>query len=160
MEVIVDREKAGELGVSAGQVGNQLRNSLFGVKAGVYKYDGDDYDINVRFNEDMRYDKNALFNQNIIFRDQATGKIKEIPVSAVAKQVNTSSFSAIKHRNTKRIVTVYSALASGYTDAGAVVSQIQNEMETFGELPKGVKVGEYGRCQCRVYRHSQTFLAV
>lgn len=147
MEVVVDREKAGELGVSAGQVGNQLRNSLFGVKAGVYKYDGDDYDINVRFNEDMRYDKNALFNQNIIFRDQATGKIKEIPVSAVAKQINTSSFSAIKHRNTKRIVTVYSALASGYTDAGAVVSQIQNEMETFGELPKGVKVDYTGQLE-------------
>ncbi len=147
MEVVVDREKAGELGVSAGQVGQQLRNSLFGAKAGVYKEDGEDYDINVRFNEDLRYNKSALFNQNIIFRDQATGKLKEIPVSAVAKQVNTSSFSAIKHRNTKRIVTVYSALAPGYNDAGAVVSQIKNEMDNFGEIPHNIKIDYTGQLE-------------
>ena len=33
MQVVVDREKAGELGVSAGQVGQQLRNSIFGAKS-------------------------------------------------------------------------------------------------------------------------------
>ena len=147
MEVVVDRKKAGELGVSAGQVGQQLRNSLFGAKAGVYKEEGEDYDINVRFNEDLRYNKNALFNQNIIFRDQATGKLKEIPVSAVAKQINTSSFSAIKHRNTKRIVTVYSALAPGYNDAGAVVSQIKNEMDNFGEIPGNIKIDYTGQLE-------------
>ena len=97
MEVEVDRKKAGELGVSVGQVGLQLRRSLFGEKAGVYKKDGEDYDINVRFNEDLRYNTSALFNQNIIFRDPATGQIKEIPVSAVASERNTSSFSARKH---------------------------------------------------------------
>ena len=108
MQVVVDREKAGELGVAVGQVGNQLRRSLFGEKAGVYKLDGEDYDINVRFNKDIRFDKNALFNQNIIFRDQASGQIKEVPVSAVATQRNSSGFSAIKHRDGDRVVTVYS----------------------------------------------------
>ena len=124
-----------------------MRNSLFGAKAGVYKENGEDYDINVRLNEDLRYDKNALFNQNIIFRDQATGKLKEIPVSAVAKRINTSSFSAIKHRDTKRIVTVYSALAPGYNDAGAVVSQIKNEMENFSEIPRGIKIDYTGQIE-------------
>lgn len=69
MKVEVDRKKAGELGVATGQVGQQLRNSIFGAKAGIYKEDGDDYDINVRFNEDIRYNKSALFNQTITFRD-------------------------------------------------------------------------------------------
>ncbi|PIZ05406.1 MAG: copper transporter, partial [Flavobacteriales bacterium CG_4_10_14_0_8_um_filter_32_5] len=36
-EVTVDRKKAGELGISVGQVGSQLRRSLFGEKASVYK---------------------------------------------------------------------------------------------------------------------------
>ncbi len=146
MQVVVDREKAGELGVSAGQVGQQLRNSLFGAKAGVYKKDGDDYDINVRFDEDIRYDKNALFDQNIIFRDQASGQLKEVPVSAVAKQKNTSSFSAIKHRDSKRVVTLYSGLAPGYTDAGAIVSQIQNEMNDF-KVPTEVKIDYTGQIE-------------
>ena len=128
MQVLVDREKAGELGVSTGQVGQQLRNSIFGAKAGIYKEDGDDYDIYVRFNEENRYNKSAIFNQKITFRDMASGQIKEIPVSAVASQKNNSGFSAIKHKEGKRVVTVYSALAPGYTDAAAAVAQIQEEM--------------------------------
>ncbi len=147
MRVIVDREKAGELGISASQVGQQLRNSIFGSKAGIYKEDGDDYDIYVRFNEENRYDKSALFNQKITFRDMASGQIKEIPVSAVATYENTSGFSAIKHKDTKRVVTVYSALAPGYTDAGAVVNQIRNEMKSFEELPDDIKIDYTGQIE-------------
>src|SRR5690606_12625731 len=35
MQVVVDTKKAGELGVSSSQVGQQLRNSIFGAKAGI-----------------------------------------------------------------------------------------------------------------------------
>ncbi|MGB5437986.1 MAG: efflux RND transporter permease subunit [Maribacter sp.] len=147
MEVEVDRKKAGELGVSVGQVGLQLRRSLFGEKAGVYKKDGEDYDINVRFNEDLRYNTSALFNQNIIFRDPATGQIKEIPVSAVASERNTSSFSAIKHKANERVVTVYSQLKPGYSDAGAIVAEIQKEMEEFKNLPSDIKIDFTGQIE-------------
>ena len=147
MQVAVDRKKAGELGVSVGQVGNQLRRALFGEKAGVYKEDGDDYDINVRFSEDLRYNKSALFNQNIIFRDQSTGKIKEIPISAVATERNTSAFSAIKHRDNKRVVTVYSGLQPGFTDAAAIVAEIQKEMEEFKNLPDDIKIDYTGQIE-------------
>jgi multidrug efflux pump subunit AcrB len=146
MKVVVDREKAGEMGVSAGQVGNQLRRSIFGEKAGIFKKDGEDYDIYVRFNEENRYNKSALFNQNITFRDMASGQIKEIPVSTVASQNNSSSFSAIKHKQLDRVVVLYSALAPGYTDAGAVVTQIQDEMADF-DAPKGVKFDYTGQIE-------------
>jgi multidrug efflux pump len=144
MQVIVDREKAGELGVSAGQVGQQLRNSLFGVKAAVYKEDGEDYDIYVRFNKENRYNLSSLFNQKMIFRNQM-GQLKEIPVSAVVKQNNTSGFSAIKHKQKKRVVTVYSGMSPGFTDAGAIVAQIQAEMSDFD--PKGVEIDYTGQIE-------------
>lgn len=147
MQVAVDREKSGELGVAAGQVGNQLRRALFGEKAGVYKKDGEDYDIYVRFDKNERYNASALFNQNITFRDPASGKVKEVPVSAVASQKNTSSFSAIKHRDTKRVVTVYSAMAPGYTDAAAIVDQIRNEMNSFEEKPDSVGIDYTGQIE-------------
>lgn len=147
LQVVVDREKAGELGVAVGQVGQQLRRSLFGEKAGVYKLNGEDYDINVRFNKDIRYDKNALFDQNIIFRDQASGQIKEIPVSAVASQSNTSGFSAIKHRQKKRVVTIYSGLKPGFSDAAAIVDEIKEEMEAYKGLPETVKVDYTGQIE-------------
>lgn len=147
MQVLVDRKKAGELGVSTGQVGQQLRAAIFGNKAGIYKENGEDYDIYVRFNKDDRYNTSAVFNQKITFRDQATGKIKEIPVSAVASQMNSSGFSAIKHKNTKRVVTVYSALSPGETDAGAVVARIENSMKNFKDFPKGVKIDYTGQIE-------------
>ncbi len=147
MQVLVDRKKAGELGVTAGQVGQQLRNSIFGAKAGIYKKDGEDYDIYVRFNEENRYNTSAIFNQKITFRDMASGQIKEIPVSTVAKQSNNSGFSAIKHRDVRRVVTLYSALAPGFTDAGAIVSQIQSEMKSFTEKPNSVKVDYTGQIE-------------
>ncbi|MEL6810131.1 MAG: efflux RND transporter permease subunit [Bacteroidota bacterium] len=147
MQVVVDREKSGELGVPAGRVGNQLRRALFGEKAGVYKKDGEDYDIYVRFDKNERYDASALFNQNITFRDQASGKIKEVPISAVASQKNASSFSAIKHRDNKRVVTVYSALAPGYTDAAAIVDQITAEMESFEGQPESVEINYTGQIE-------------
>jgi len=147
MQVVVDRKKAGELGVSVGQVGQQLRRSVFGEKAGVYKLEGEDYDINVRFNEDIRFNKSALFNQNIIFRDPSNGQIKEVPVSAVATERNSSGFSAIKHKDKKRVVTVYSQLKPGFSDAGAIVSEIQNEMVDFKELPSDVKIDFTGQIE-------------
>jgi len=148
---LVDRKKAGELGVAVGQIGNQLRQSIFGEKAGIYKKDGEDYDIYVRFNEDLKYNTNALFDQNITFRDQASGKIKEIPISAVATQKNTSTFSSIKHRDAKRVVTVYSGLQPGFTDAAAIISQIQAEMGSFenqfGDLPDNVSIDYTGQIE-------------
>ena len=147
MYVNIDRRKAGELGVSAGQVGQQLRNSIFGAKAGIYKEEGEDYDIYVRFNERDKYNKSAIFNQKITFRDPATGKIKEIPVSAVTRQKNNSGFSAIKHKDAKRVVTLYSALSPGFTDAGAIVNRIQSEMEGFSDLPTGVKIDYTGQIE-------------
>ena len=146
MQVLIDREKAGELGVSAGQIGQQLRNSLFGAKAGVYKQDGEDYDIYVRFNKASRYNSSALFNQSITFRTN-TGKLREIPVSTVASQKNNSGFSAIKHKQSKRIVTLYSALSPGYTDAGAAVAQVKNEMLNIEGIPDSVKIDYTGQLE-------------
>ena len=137
MRIAVDRQKAGELGVSAGQIGFQLRQSLFGEKAGVYKKDGEDYNINVRFQEEDRYNQSALFNQYITFRDMASGQIKSIPVAAVTDRKNTSGYSAIKHRSLERVVTVYSAILPGY-NAAEIVNQIKTQIDAF-QLPADMR---------------------
>ena len=136
IQLNIDREKAGELGVSTSQVGQLLRTSLFGSKAGIFKKDGDDYEINVRFNEKNRFDNNALYNQNIIFRDPANGQIKEIPVTALIERENITSFNAIKHRQLNRVVTLYSPVLAGY-NANAVVDEIKSLLKNY-DLPKGV----------------------
>lgn len=137
VQLNLDRKKAGELGVNASQVGQQLRTSLFGTKAGVFKSNGEDYDINVRLDKEMRNNHNALFNQNIVFRDPSNGRIKEIPVAALVKEENTTSYSAIKHRRLNRVVTLYSSVLAGF-NANEVVAQVKMSLSNF-DLPPNVR---------------------
>lgn len=130
LEIKVDRQKAGELGINPSQIGLVLRRSLFGEKAGIFKKDGEDYDINVRFNKEDRYDKSLLFNQNIIFRDMSDGQVKEIPVASLIKTKNVETYSAIKHRNLSRVVTLYSSILAGY-NAKEIVDQIKFQLDGF-----------------------------
>ncbi len=137
IEISVDREKAGELKVSSGQIGRQLRRSLFGEKASIYKKNGEDYDINIRFNKKDRYNIESLLNQYIVFRDQASGKIKEVPISSIVESDNIVSFNKIKHKDLNRIVTLYSSVLVGF-NANEVVNKTIEALREY-KLPKGIK---------------------
>ena len=113
LEFLVDKKKAGELGIPAGLVGQTIRNSIIGTKAGVFKLDGEDYEINVRFENEFKNDLSSILNQNIIFRDQSSGVIKEVPVASVVQEKNTAAFNAIKHIDLQRVVTLYSSILAG-----------------------------------------------
>jgi len=65
----------------------------------------------------------------------------------VADRSNSTGFSAIKHRDAQRVVTVYSALAPGYTDATAIVGKIQDEMKDFEGIPAGIKIDYTGQIE-------------
>ncbi|WP_111708955.1 efflux RND transporter permease subunit [Lutibacter citreus] len=154
IQVNVDRKKAGELGISASQVGMQMRRALFGEKASVYKEGGEDYDINVRFNDENRYNKSSLFNQKITFRDPANGQIKEIPVAALVSEKNSNSFSAIKHRDLERVVLLYSGVLAGY-NANEVVGHVKAELKGY-DMPNNVKYKFTG--QMEEQEDNMTFL--
>lgn len=64
-----------------------------------------------------------------MFRDQSNGKIKEVPISATVKLKNANSFSAIKHKDLSRVVTVYSPILAGY-NANEVFLNVKKAIET------------------------------
>ncbi|MDA8630511.1 efflux RND transporter permease subunit [Flavobacteriaceae bacterium] len=133
LEFQVDREKAGELGIPTGLIGQTIRNSIIGTKAGVYKLNGDDYQINVRLDEDYKNNINTIINQNIIFRDQSNGKTKEIPIASVVTEKNITSFSAIKHKDLQRSVTLYSSILAG-SNANEIVNSAEISLSGFETL--------------------------
>ena len=66
----VDRERANREGVNTGQVTEALGISVFGKKASDFRNTTEDnYEIDVRANEDQRYDIDALKNLKITYRD-------------------------------------------------------------------------------------------
>ena len=140
--VKVDRQKARRLGISTGLIGSNLRTALYGKEISTYKDFKDDYPVNIRLKNEYRYDRNALLNQKITFRNQSTGRIKQVPISAVAKTENNNNFSAVKRIDLDRVVTIYSNVLSGY-NATDVNDKIRALIEKY-EVPIGVEVSFTG----------------
>lgn len=135
MEVVVDRMKAGELGVSTAQVGQALRSAIYGFDTSTFKDGDDDYKIMVRFDSDSRYDESALFNQNITFRDNK-GNLKQIPLATLVTTKNMATFSSIKRKDLKRVITVYSNVLEGFNPT-ETVQKIQKALENY-PMPRNI----------------------
>lgn len=120
MIVNVDRQKANRLGVSTGQIANVLRTSLYGKEISTFKYGEDNYPINIRLQDKFRYNEDALLNQKVIFRDQATGRIKSVPIAAVSSTEYATTFSAVKRRDLNRVISIYTNILEGYNPTEVV----------------------------------------
>ncbi len=135
LEVYVDRKKAGKLGLSTQMIGGTLRQAIYGIDASTYKENGDDYDIYVRFNKKSRYNEDDLFNQKVTFRNNR-GKLLTIPISAVISKRNIASFSSIKRKNLKRVITVYSNVLQGYNGT-EIVGKIKKALANY-KMPQDI----------------------
>jgi len=143
LPITVDRAKARSLGVSTGQIGDALRTALFGKEISRFKDDEDDYPINLRFADEFRYNIESLMNQKITFRDQGSGRIKQVPISTIAAPNKTSTFTAVKRNDLNRVITVYSGIEEG-ANANAIVAEMQQVLKNY-KLPKGVSLSFTGQ---------------
>ena len=114
LEITIDRDAARRYGLSTAQIGQAIRTSVFGQEVSKYKDGEDEYEINLRLAPEYRSSVESVMNQRITFRDMATGRIAQIPVSAVAKTAYTSTYSSIQRKDLDRVVTVSSNVLDGY----------------------------------------------
>ena len=114
MLVSIDRDRARRLGVSTQQVAFALRTALYGREASKFKEGEDDYPIEIRLDEQYRYNVASLMNQLVTFRSQATGKIVQVPISAVADYSFNTTFASINRKDSERLVTISSNVLEGY----------------------------------------------
>ena len=136
LEVKVDRVNAGSVGVSTGQLGFNLRRSVYGQEISTFKEGDDDYNIVVRMQDDQRKNENILFNQALTFRNQANGQMMQVPISAVSQTEKTNTYNQIKRKNYKRILTIYSNVLTGF-NGDEITKAIATELEGY-QLPKGI----------------------
>ncbi|EKT4519132.1 efflux RND transporter permease subunit [Flavobacterium psychrophilum] len=136
LEVKVDRVSAGSLGVSTGQLGFNLRRSVYGQEISTYKEGDDDYNITMRMQDDQRKNESVLFNQSLTFRNQGNGQMMQVPISAISKTEKTTTYNQIKRKNQKRIMTIYSNVLTGY-NGDAITKNIGADLKDY-QLPKTV----------------------
>tara|TARA_R110001592_G_scaffold31608_9_gene111315 strand:- start:1915 stop:3891 length:1977 start_codon:yes stop_codon:yes gene_type:complete len=135
LDLRIDRQKAGQLGVSTAQIGNTIRRSIFGQEASTYKDGKDDYPINVRFNSADRYDESTILNQPITFRNNK-GQLVQIPIAPLVKKTNIEAFNVIKRKNLKRVITIYSNVLGGYNPT-EIVNELKQDLNNY-EMPSDI----------------------
>ena len=149
ISIIVDKERAALEGVSSAQVGMAIRTALFGREVSKIKDGEDEYKIQLRYKDVLRNDIQSLMSMRITFRDFNTGRIKQVPISAVAKFDFTSSTGMIKRKDVKRTIQLQSSVTDLTATAriGADIAQrIQNFSSTY-KMPDGVTIKQTGESE-------------
>ncbi|MBN2173670.1 MAG: efflux RND transporter permease subunit [Bacteroidales bacterium] len=135
--VEIDREKARMFGLSTYQIATTLRTAIFGKEISDYKIGEDEYPIQLRLEKDYRYNLASLLNQRITFRSQSSGKIIQVPISAVANVRYGTTYGAVLRKDLDRVITLYSNVIEGY-NATEINDQLRTLMGNF-EMPEGYK---------------------
>jgi len=132
--VTVDREKARRFGLSTAQVATTIRTAIFGKEISKFKEGEEDYPIQLRFSEEIRYDLGAILNQKITFRNNQ-GKLLKVPIKAVADIEYSSTVGSVNRKNLDRVITLFSNVNEGYNGT-EIVAQYRNLLGDY-DLPTG-----------------------
>ncbi|MBP6235206.1 MAG: efflux RND transporter permease subunit [Saprospiraceae bacterium] len=147
--LIVDKERAALEGISTSQVGMAIRTALFGREVSKIKDGEDEYEIQLRYKDLVRNDINELINMRITFRDFNTGRIKQVPISAITKFDFTTTTGGIKRKDLKRTIQLQSNITdlSAITQINQEVAQRINEFKSQYQLPDGVTIKQSGESE-------------
>ncbi len=131
----IDREAARRFGLSTYSIANTIRTALFGLEVSTFKVGEEEYPIQLRLQEEYRHNLSSLMNQRITFRSQATGRIMQVPISAVADTEYSKTYGAINRIDRNRVITLSSNVLPGY-NANRINQQIMQLMDEMN-LPNG-----------------------
>ncbi|MBE0639144.1 MAG: efflux RND transporter permease subunit [Bacteroidales bacterium] len=133
--VHIDRDMARRFGVSTYSVANTIRTALFGKEVSDFKIGEEEFPIQLRLQEDYRNNLASLMNQRITFRSQSTGKIMQVPISAVANVEYSKTYGAVNRIGLKRVVTLTSNVLPGY-NATALNLELSELLKNY-QMPEG-----------------------
>jgi HAE1 family hydrophobic/amphiphilic exporter-1 len=129
MLVHVDRDKASLMGLSVAQLANTLRTAVGGTRASVFREGGDEFNIQVRLQEQDRNDLNQI--AQVPIAAPGSGNIpsaqdvgRTLPVSSVIQTERVEGPVSIERRDQERIITVSANLAN--RDMGSVAHDINS----------------------------------
>jgi len=128
--VVVDRAKAGAMGISVSQIANTVNLAFAQQKASTYRESGDEYDIVVRMKDEQRKWEPDLEN---LFVKSPDGKL--VKLSTLARFEKTTGPLQIDRENQQRLVKV---TANTYgRDLGSLTSELEKKLMTI-VFPEGI----------------------
>ncbi len=133
--VNINRETARRYEISTYAIANAIRTAVFGKEVSKFKQGDEDYPIQLRVDKKYRNNIDEILNQKITFRSPATGRIAQVPISAVANVRFSSTYNSIQRKDQERSITVYSNILKDY-NANEIVEDIKAELKNF-DMPRG-----------------------
>lgn len=130
IQIDINRDKMGMLGLDIASVGATIQNALSGNKDAKFRANNNEYDINIKFDQFDR--RSAEDVKNIKFLN-STGKL--ISLSQFATVTQGSGPSMLERRDRRTAVTVKSNLLG--TTTGIISKKIDESLEQ-NPLPAGV----------------------
>lgn len=137
--LIVDREKIANLGLSVSQVAGVIQTNVGGSRAGSFREGGEEFPIVVRLQPEDRL--STLDLGNIAVR---AGNGQIVPVSAVVRSERRRSPTTIERVDGQRVTYITANLQSGAA-LGDVIEKLQSQLREI-TLPDGFSLvfsGEY-----------------
>ncbi len=130
--VIFDRQKTEALGVSTVTAGAELRNRTEGNENAIYRENGIDYKIRVRFAEAFR-DLRSQFSTTSV----PNSNNNMIPLARIARGEETKGYSQINRQNKNRFIQLSANLAKGGA-LGSISAEIEKVIKKEIPLPSGI----------------------
>lgn len=130
--VAFDRKKTESLGVSTVTAGAELRNRTEGSEAAVYRENGIEYKVRVRFEpqyRDLREQFNTTFVPNQNFN--------MIPLQRIARAEDSTGYSQINRQNKGRFINLSANLGANGS-LGTITTQVEEILKSELPPPPGV----------------------
>ncbi len=136
LQVLIDRQKASDLGVRVDSIASALRTMVGGEKAGFYREEGEQYDVRVRLKEDYRKDASVIADLTVPGADGQLAKLTNVTTLA-----SGMSPGQIERFAQERSITIISnlyqkpladALKEGYAAVGKLKMPPEYGIVTIG----------------------------
>ena len=137
LKVVIDRDRAGDLGVSVATISRSLESKLGSRRVTTFIEDGEEYDVLVEGDDEMY--RSPADIAHIQVRSERTGRL--IPLSNLVTVEEFADAAALNRYNRIRSITIEAGLADGYS-LGEALEFLRRLVQT--ELPPNVTIGYKG----------------
>lgn len=138
LRLVIDKNRAGDLGVSIQTIGRTLETMLGSRRVTTYIEDGEEYDVIL---EGERSKQNTPTDmQNIYVRSDTTGRL--IPLANLINIEEYADSGSLNRYNRTRSITIEAGLEEGYS-LGEALSYLRDMVRE--HLPEGVVIDYKGQ---------------
>lgn len=141
-QVVPDRRRAEQMGVSTTLMGSELRTMIEGTKAAVFREQGEEYDIRVRLQEDQRDLKKAY---EFTYVPNINNSL--VKLSSVTNPLETTGPANINRQDRGRYIQISADIAPNGPGMGGAIADINKMMKEEIKMPSNMRYQFVGQAE-------------